>query len=73
MTTQEWFLVAEVVCLILSIIFILRQNRGASLGGTFGGSSDVYLTRRGLEKWIVNLTTIFILLFVLLRFISFYF
>lgn len=38
------------VSAVLTIILILLQQRGASLGAGFGSSSELYTTRRGLEK-----------------------
>lgn len=35
---------------ILTVILILLQQRGASLGAGSGSSSELYTTRRGLEK-----------------------
>ncbi len=43
----------EVVIFIsafLTILLILLQQRGASLGAGFGSSGELYTTRRGLEK-----------------------
>ena len=34
----------------LTILLILLQQRGASLGAGFGSSGELYTTRRGLEK-----------------------
>jgi protein translocase SecG subunit len=48
------------------------QNRGAGLSSSFGGSNEVYLTRRGIEKWVVNFTIILIVLFVVLRIVDLY-
>ncbi len=50
---------------ILSIILILLQQRGASLGAGFGGSGELYTTRRGLEKSMFNATLIFVMIFIL--------
>jgi preprotein translocase subunit SecG len=62
----------QVVSLIAAIVFILMQNRGAGLSSTFGGSGQVYLTRRGIEKWVVNLTVIMLGIFVVTRFLALY-
>ena len=35
---------------ILTVLLILLQQRGASMGAGFGSSSELYTTRRGLEK-----------------------
>ena len=51
----------------ITCVLILMQNRGSGLSSTFGGSNEVYLTRRGIEKWVVYLTWFFIALFCVLR------
>lgn len=50
---------------ILSILLILLQQRGASLGAGFGASGELYTTRRGLDKSLFNATVIFVVVFVL--------
>ena len=70
--TEQNLLIAQVICLMLATTFILMQNRGAGLSSAFGGSNEVYLTRRGIEKWIVNLTTLCIVFFLIFRVIALY-
>lgn len=50
---------------ILMIVAILLQQRGASLGAGFGGSSELYTTRRGLDKNLFETTIIMAVVFVL--------
>ena len=50
---------------VLMIIAILLQQRGASLGAGFGGSSELYTTRRGLDKNLFEVTIFLAILFVL--------
>lgn len=50
---------------ILSILLILLQQRGASLGAGFGASGELYTERRGLEKSLFITTVIVVMLFVL--------
>ena len=47
------------------IIAILLQQRGASLGAGFGGSSELYTTRRGLDKNLFDMTIFLAIAFVL--------
>lgn len=49
---------------ILTILLILLQQRGASLGAGFGSSGELYTTRRGLERSLFNATIIFSVVFV---------
>jgi len=69
---RTWFLIFQSLFLILAVIFILLQNRGAGLSSSFGGSDEIYLTRRGIEKSVVTLTVVCISLFGILRIGSFY-
>ena len=44
---------------------VLLQSRGSGLGGTFGGDSAVYRSRRGIERTLFRLTIGLAVLFVL--------
>ncbi len=55
--------IAQIVISILLIIVILLQSRGTALGGVFGGSSSVFLTKRGIEKKLFIFTIILAVLF----------
>ena len=50
---------------ILTVLLILLQQRGASLGAGFGSSGELYTTRRGLEKSLFIATIVFAMIFVL--------
>jgi len=50
---------------ILSVLLILLQQRGASLGAGFGASGELYTTRRGLDKSLFNATIVFVAIFIL--------
>lgn len=50
---------------ILSVILILLQQRGASLGAGFGASGELYTERRGLEKSLFVTTVIMVMVFVM--------
>ncbi len=58
------FQTAVFISAILVVILILLQQRGASLGAGFGGSGELYTTRRGLDKSLFNTTIVFTLIFV---------
>ena len=53
------------VSAILTVLLILLQQRGASLGAGFGSSGELYTTRRGLEKSLFVATVVFAVIFVL--------
>jgi len=56
---------STLISAILSILLILLQQRGASLGAGFGASGELYTTRRGLDKSLFNATIVFVTIFVL--------
>jgi len=59
--------IVQVVVALLLMVAILLQNRGAGLGGAFGGTGGgVYLTKRGLEKKLFVVTVILAAVFILL-------
>lgn len=57
---------AQIVLSLLLIIGIVLQNRGASLGGAFGGDNfaSTFYKRRGAEKFLFNATVVVAILFV---------
>ncbi len=56
----------QIVLSLLLILGIVLQNRGASLGGAFGGDNfaSTFYKRRGAEKFLFNATVVIALLFV---------
>ena len=52
------------VSAFLSIVMILLQTRGASLGAGFGSSGELYTKRRGLEKSMFVTTIVLVVVFV---------
>ena len=57
--------IATIVSAVLMVIAILLQQRGASLGAGFGGSGELYTTRRGLDKSLFEVTIFLAVIFVL--------
>lgn len=66
-----WLKIAQLVIAILLMVAILLQNRGAGLGGVFGGTGGVYLTKRGLEKKLFIATIVLAIIFILLSLSTF--
>lgn len=62
----------QVTLSILLITAILLQQRGAGLGGAFGGDnfSATYYTRRGAEKWLFYGSIVLGVLFALSAFLA---
>ena len=55
----------QMISAVLLIITIVSQNKGAGLSNVFGGgSSAIYRTKRGLEKWLYYSTIVLAILFV---------
>ncbi|MBR3385951.1 preprotein translocase subunit SecG [Candidatus Saccharibacteria bacterium] len=52
------------VSAFLTILLVLLQQRGASLGAGFGASGELYTTRRGLEKSLFVTTIVTSVIFV---------
>ncbi len=56
--------IATFVSAFLTILLVLLQQRGASLGAGFGSSGELYTTRRGLEKSLFVATIVTSVVFV---------
>ena len=59
---------AEIILSILLVVGIVLQQRGATLGGAFGGDNfaSTFYKRRGAEKFLFNATIVIAILLVLL-------
>ncbi|MFZ1243241.1 MAG: preprotein translocase subunit SecG [Candidatus Saccharimonas sp.] len=64
MTLDEILQTITVGSAILMVIAILLQQRGATLGAGFGGSGELYTTRRGLDKNLFEVTIFLAVAFV---------
>jgi preprotein translocase subunit SecG len=62
--------IAQIVISIVLIILVLLQERGTGLGGVFGGSTEFYQQRRGLEKIIFYSTIVLAAIFLALNLIA---
>lgn len=65
MTTGDILQWVTVGAAVLMVAAILLQQRGASLGAGFGGSSELYTSRRGLDKSLFEATIVLAVVFVL--------
>lgn len=61
-TILDWTMLVSAV---LTIILILLQARGATLGAGFGSSGELFTSRRGIEKNLYDTTIITASIFVL--------
>ncbi len=55
--------IVQIIISILLIIAILLQARGTGLGGVFGGSGEIFRTKRGIEKSLFITTIVLAVLF----------
>ncbi|MFA5359577.1 MAG: preprotein translocase subunit SecG [Patescibacteria group bacterium] len=55
--------IVQIAIAVLLMLAILLQNRGAGLSGVFGGSGNIYRTKRGVEKKLFIATIILAVLF----------
>jgi len=58
--------IIQIISAVILIVLILLQNKEGGLSGVFGGSetSNVFRTKRGLEKKIFILTIVFSIFFL---------
>lgn len=68
MTITDYLSVALIVLSLVLIALVMMQVRGGGFGDMFGGS-DLYRTRRGVEKTVFNATIVFSTLFLLTAFL----
>lgn len=61
---QQAIFLSQIVIAVLLIAAILLQSRGSGLSAVFGGTGNIYRTKRGLEKGLFVLTIILVILFV---------
>jgi preprotein translocase subunit SecG len=65
--------IGQLIVAVALVFAILLQARGSGLGGTFGGDSAVYRSRRGIERRLWQFTIALIVLFALFSLASFIF
>ena len=57
--------IITIVSAAVSVLLIILQQRGASLGAGFGSSGELFTSRRGLDKSLFDATIISVTVFVL--------
>jgi len=55
----------QIILSVLLIVAILLQQKGSGIGAAFGGSSNIYSTKRGVDKMLFNATIVIASLFFL--------
>lgn len=67
--TTFMMIALDIVALALISVVIIQGQTGAGLGAVFGGS-DIYRTRRGIEKTLWQLTFVLTGVFLLLALVT---
>ena len=62
--------ISQLVLAVLLVITILLQQKGGGIGGAFGGTSNVYNTKRGADKVLHNATVIIAVIFFLVSIVN---
>ena len=57
------FTIIQLVSAGLLIVAVLLQQKGSGLGAAFGGSSNIYSAKRGLDKFLFKTTIIISIIF----------
>ena len=65
MTFDTILQIVTVGSAVLTIVAILLQQRGSTLGAGFGSSGELYTTRRGFDKNLFDATIVLASIFVL--------
>jgi preprotein translocase subunit SecG len=55
--------IVQLISALLLTVSILLQNKGASLSGIFGGSGNVYMSKRGFDKILFYSSIVFSVIF----------
>lgn len=53
----------QIISAVLLTLAILLQHKSAGLSATFGGSSNAYSSKRGLDKMLASGTVFFAIIF----------
>ena len=64
-------LVQSILAVALSVAILLQQ-RGAGVGGAFGGEITAYRSRRGIERTLFRLTIVLAVLWVVFSVLALY-
>lgn len=62
--------IIQIVSAIILIIVVLMQQKGVGLGAAFGGSSNVYSSKRGLDKVLYRMTIAISIIFFGMSFLQ---
>ncbi len=66
-----WLTITQTILGITLTALILIQSKGTGLGSAFGGQSQMYHSKRGVERAIFILTIVVATLFALVSILNF--
>lgn len=55
--------IIQLILAVILIVTVLLQQKGTGLSGVFGGSGNIYSTKRGLDKILFNITVATVVIF----------
>ena len=61
---KDYLLIGQIIISIVLMVFILLQSKGSALGSAFGGDSNVYQSKRGVEGFLHWGTVVLAVLFL---------
>ena len=64
-----FMLAVDIVAIALIAVVVIQGQTGAGLGAVFGGS-DIYRSRRGIEKTLLQLTFVLMAIFLVLSLVT---
>lgn len=69
---KDLIVVLQIILGLLLAAAILIQGKGTGLGSAWGGGSETYHSRRGMEKLLFSGSIILAVLFILISIINFW-
>lgn len=63
-------IILQIAVSVLLVAVVLLQVKGTGLGSTFGGSSQLYQSKKGVEKIVFNGTVFLTIVFGLLSLLA---
>ncbi|MCX6816354.1 MAG: preprotein translocase subunit SecG [Candidatus Beckwithbacteria bacterium] len=69
---MSWLIILQIIISLLLIGLILLQAKGTGLSSTFGGQSQAYHSKRGMEKTVFLTTIVLAVAFVIVSLFNFH-
>ncbi|MFH1947581.1 MAG: preprotein translocase subunit SecG [Candidatus Magasanikbacteria bacterium] len=60
---KDILIIIQIIMAIALVVVILLQQKGSGLGAAFGGSSNIYSTKRGVDKILFRATIVVSIIF----------